>query len=249
LTRYIYNPLALSIARWRARRGLPALRPGRVTIGAFCATVAFPMITTMFISGIWHGAGMTFLMFGLIHGLGLVANHAWNLLKRRPAFPDRTALPSLPATAMARLLTMSVVTVAFVFFGAPTMAAARKILAALIGLHGINIPTVLVSRFPGLATFAKDWGCGVAAYPSSVSQSLVTILLLIAVIEWLPNVQTWLGSLGQSGADSTPAAASQRLWLWRPTVPQALFCGALFAWAVISLIATTAESTFIYFQF
>ena len=36
---------------------------------------------TMLVSGIWHGAGYQFIVFGLLHGLALVVNH-WFRLRR-----------------------------------------------------------------------------------------------------------------------------------------------------------------------
>ncbi len=35
------------------------------------------LFLTMFIGGLWHGAGYTFLAWGALHGVGLIANHAW----------------------------------------------------------------------------------------------------------------------------------------------------------------------------
>lgn len=36
---------------------------------------------SMFVSGIWHGANWTFVVWGMFHGLGLIVNHIWK--KRR----------------------------------------------------------------------------------------------------------------------------------------------------------------------
>ena len=33
------------------------------------------IILTMFISGLWHGAGLTFIVWGLLHGIGSVVSH------------------------------------------------------------------------------------------------------------------------------------------------------------------------------
>ena len=58
---------------------------------AFLHVLAFPTITTMLISGLWHGAGYTFLLWGLLHGLYLVVNHAWRQYGPRPADDVATA--------------------------------------------------------------------------------------------------------------------------------------------------------------
>ena len=36
------------------------------------------LMATMLIGGLWHGAGWTFVIWGALHGLYLMANHAWN---------------------------------------------------------------------------------------------------------------------------------------------------------------------------
>jgi D-alanyl-lipoteichoic acid acyltransferase DltB (MBOAT superfamily) len=33
----------------------------------------------MFVSGVWRGTGYQFILCGLLHGTGLVVNHAWQL--------------------------------------------------------------------------------------------------------------------------------------------------------------------------
>src|SRR5215475_3056143 len=36
------------------------------------------LLVTMLLGGLWHGAAWTFVIWGAIHGFGLVVNHAWN---------------------------------------------------------------------------------------------------------------------------------------------------------------------------
>ena len=33
---------------------------------------------TMLLGGLWHGAAWTFVVWGALHGLYLLVNHAWN---------------------------------------------------------------------------------------------------------------------------------------------------------------------------
>jgi len=64
------------------------------------------LMITMALGGLWHGAGWGFLIWGLIHGAGLAANHAW-----RSAAP-RLGLGALAANPWAaRLATFAVVVV------------------------------------------------------------------------------------------------------------------------------------------
>ena len=71
------------------------------------------------VSGLWHGAGWTFLLWGLLHGLAQVAER---LLGRR--------LDRLPAW-LRWGLTFAFVNLAWIYFRAPTVEAGNQILRAL----------------------------------------------------------------------------------------------------------------------
>jgi alginate O-acetyltransferase complex protein AlgI len=73
-TMYTYMPVALSATRMAMDRNYsPAVS---FTLATLC-----PTILTFLLSGLWHGAGWTFIMFGLVNGVGLAINHAWRAIK------------------------------------------------------------------------------------------------------------------------------------------------------------------------
>ncbi len=94
LTLYLYNPFALWANRRRAALGKPNSRKALRTAGGFGSLVAFPTITTMFLAGIWHGAGLQFIIFGILHGLYLTINHAWRIFRQ-----EGSVIVSRPCTA------------------------------------------------------------------------------------------------------------------------------------------------------
>lgn len=75
-------------------------------------------VIAMVISGIWHGAGMNFLIWGAIHGLGLVIYNIWKRWQ-----PQDFLYPSF-----SRLITFHYVCFAWVFFRAASMDDAIAIL-------------------------------------------------------------------------------------------------------------------------
>jgi len=83
LSRYINEYLYTPILRWangrRIDAGKKVTRKASATLEGFTSMVAFPLITTMFLAGIWHGAGFQFVVFGVLHGLYLTVNHAWRI--------------------------------------------------------------------------------------------------------------------------------------------------------------------------
>ncbi|NIR60781.1 MAG: MBOAT family protein, partial [Gammaproteobacteria bacterium] len=76
LTAYVYNPVTLALTRRRSAKRLSLLRRRESSVRAFVVILAGPTLFTMFVSGVWHGAGYTFIVWGLLHGLFLVVNHA-----------------------------------------------------------------------------------------------------------------------------------------------------------------------------
>ena len=80
LMQYLYNPLALWLTRRRIARGAAVDRRGRASFRGFTELVAVPTTVTIVLAGVWHGSGLTFFVFGVMHPAYLVVNHAWRAL-------------------------------------------------------------------------------------------------------------------------------------------------------------------------
>ena len=83
LTAYIYNPLVLWLTRRGCAKGCRRWAAAIASVGAFLQLLAGPTLLTMFVSGLWHGAGYLFILWGLLHGVYLTINHAWRLVGPR----------------------------------------------------------------------------------------------------------------------------------------------------------------------
>jgi len=79
------------------------------------------LLATMTLGGLWHGAGLTFVVWGFAHGLGLGLGLLWR----------RVGL-AMPA-ALGWLLTFLFVTTTWVLFRAPDLSTALRILQSLAG--------------------------------------------------------------------------------------------------------------------
>lgn len=89
---------------------------------------AASLMLTMLIGGLWHGAAWTFVVWGGLHGLYLVAEHV------AKATVGHLALWRHHAVQMAlALLTFLLVTMAWVFFRAPDFTSALFFLQAMFG--------------------------------------------------------------------------------------------------------------------
>lgn len=87
------------------------------------------LMITMLLGGLWHGANWTFVVWGGLHGLYLGAER-W----ARSAFGPRALFETAGFRLAAGAGTFLLVCIAWVFFRAPSFAAASHILAAMVGL-------------------------------------------------------------------------------------------------------------------
>jgi len=101
------------------------------------------LMITMLLGGLWHGAGWTYVAWGGLQGLYLLANHAWRGLS---AF----RLPKPLAVALTLLAWMA----ALVVFRASDFSSATNILAGMFGLHGAGTPIAGVKKGTGLIVSA-----------------------------------------------------------------------------------------------
>ena len=77
------------------------------------------LLLTFLVGGIWHGAGWTFIIWGLLHGVAIVVHRVWTDSGR--ALPSWLAWP----------LTFTFVSLAWVFFRAPDVSSALDMLATM----------------------------------------------------------------------------------------------------------------------
>ena len=115
------------------------------------------LMVTMALGGLWHGAAWTFVIWGVLHGLYLCINHAWN--NYGPAIGPRHA----PAADLAAfVLTFLSVVVAWVFFRADSLPSAITILSRMADPTQIifgraeMIAAVFVAVYAGIAWFGPN---------------------------------------------------------------------------------------------
>jgi alginate O-acetyltransferase complex protein AlgI len=92
------------------------------------------LMMTMLLGGLWHGAGWTFVIWGGLHGLYLMINHAWRNLKQRMGWGDGGKWSNLGSGA----LTFLAVVVGWVFFRSDNLATALQVLSGMSSLNGVE---------------------------------------------------------------------------------------------------------------
>jgi alginate O-acetyltransferase complex protein AlgI len=217
LTRYImgylYSPILFWVSKRRLSRGEKVSKRAQATPGGFVQMLAGPTIITMIVAGIWHGAGVQFFAYGLIHGVYLTTNHLWRLFVPIES-RLRRSFEGFPAIA----LTYFCVLISFVLFRSSDMHQAFTIYGGMLGLHGIG-------DVHGLHL------------------AVIQIVGLALIIWLMPNTQELLGEQ-QKGDDSNWSVFAPRRW-----EPNVFWCAVTTAMFVISAAYSSAQTTFLYFQF
>ena len=180
LTAYIYTPLVLAVTRARLAKGKPLLVGARSDASAILTIVAVPTLTTMTISGIWHGAGWQFVVWGVLHGIYLTINQAWRLIRPR-LWQDSTSYERV-MRPVGVVITLAAVVLALVFFRAPSISNALSILHAMVGGNGFVPDDVRVLRQVGV----------------QVPSALVQIFLPITPWVWFAILLGWVMLLPNS---------------------------------------------------
>ncbi len=92
-------------------------------------TTARNLLLTMLLGGLWHGANLTFVVWGLLHGVALLAHRELvRLAERRPESVGRARRLAFGGTAgsvLAWALTLGWVVALFALFRAPTFGIAH----------------------------------------------------------------------------------------------------------------------------
>src|SRR5215467_9756405 len=81
------------------------------------------LMLTMVLGGLWHGANWTYVVWGGLHGGGLAGEREW--------FRAKTGRPGPVWVWMRRIFIFHMVCMAWIFFRAPSMAAAWAMLKGL----------------------------------------------------------------------------------------------------------------------
>ncbi len=256
LTAYLYYPLAMGINRSRALRGLPIGRLAQRSTSGFLSTVAVPTFYTMALAGIWHGAGLQYLIYGLLHASYLTVNHAYRAW--RAAAPASASAPAtvaggttsaaadFPAKRLqARirhtasvLLTFVAALVAFAFFRAHGVDDALALLQGMAGLRGIES-----LDWPAWGAAGMDFGTWLHLVAGRSTLALL-IVALLTIVWCAPNSHQLMGRFSpalERAAEGVPAALT-----WQPSLRWTLALVGVLMFCVAQL---HGEVRFLYFQF
>lgn len=236
ITAYLYYPVAMAVTRWRTRHGRPTGPTAVASAGGFLSMIVLPTVWAMGLAGIWHGAGLQFLIFGLLHAGYLAINHAWRVF-----VGGRTPVALRKVSRLQHvgylLLTFGAVLVAQAFFRADGVGDAWQLVQGMAGVRG----------WEALESVSHAAGLGLADGARLLighHLQFVYIVVLLAIVWGTPNAHQIMGVYSPSLAKPNPAP---RAWMrWQSTLRWLLVMLVLLGLCLMSL---HKESRFLYFQF
>jgi len=217
------------------------------------------LMITMLLGGLWHGAGWTFIIWGGLHGLYLMINHAWRNLKNVMGWGDGGKLLNL----VAGTITFLAVVVGWVFFRAESFSSAITMLKGMIGINGVSVHKAFANS---VAVLAQKLHIEIAlegfsqVLGASMHVGMLQIFISLFLVFYFPNTRQIVQRFRPTIEDVKEAIPNNvefnasiqtkllRLIEWQPTKLQGAFYGVLF-FMVLSYMASASKSEFLYFQF
>lgn len=205
------------------------------------------IMITMILGGLWHGAGNTFLVWGLMHGLLIVANHIYR------DFFNSHAIKSKTITHFCCVVfTFLLVTISWVFFRSTDLEFALQILSAMFQINGLTLPLSLKPLLGEFASFLELTGVLFIGFsPNQLIKNpfeMLCALVLAAVIIWgFPSSASLILS-NLPGYEYLKKNLKQKQTKTRlvESKKSAIITGSLIALCLMSL---NRPSEFIYFNF
>lgn len=124
------------------------------------------IFTVFLLGGLWHGASWMFIIWGLLHGFGMIIHRIWvnfGLSMNR---------------WIAWVATFSFINFTWIFFRATNFDQATNIIKGMLGLQGIIIPPSLSYKFG----YLKHYGINFAEWSIIIGNKYMIILFVLLII-------------------------------------------------------------------
>lgn len=170
--------------------------------GVMRGRISLAFVITLFLSGLWHGAAWTFVIWGLLHGVALVVQFRWDMFYKSLCRRDRVWVArrrSTPYAAVAWAVTQLFFLLTLIPFRSASLSEALAYFRALfITSGGRMLPTapmvlvVVVSFLAGFhilghgrtARLREVWGTLPApARGAVIGAAIVVVAILLPVSE------------------------------------------------------------------
>ena len=183
------------------------------------------LLIVFFLSGLWHGAGWNFIVWGMLHGVLYVATRFWQKNIRKN---DDDVRKPIFMTIVSQILLFLYVSIAWVYFRAADIAQANSLLKAACLGKWQKVSQDLAECFQ----LDEFWYIIKVLHLDNYSYSRYILMTLILAAGLY---------LAMVGKDAAQLASRLRYRAW-----SAVVIAVLAVWCVLSF---SGVSTFLYFNF
>jgi len=184
------------------------------------------LLLTMFLGGLWHGAGWTFIIWGLMHGIYLSVNHGWQSIISLLAFNQMCE--NSMYRMLARMLTFLSVVVAWVMFRAESLDGALEVYSAMFGLNSSSFENMYVNEL----------------FRSSL-RGIVLFSVMLPIVLFAPNTIEILRN-DKIALNVDQFIKSEKGVSWRPSMAYGVVVVVLLSASILSI---PEGGEFLYFNF
>jgi D-alanyl-lipoteichoic acid acyltransferase DltB (MBOAT superfamily) len=224
---YVFQPMSLPLNRLAATRGLEGW-------SAFTVAIAIPSFITFVIVGIWHGAGWTFVLYGVMHATYICINQYWRERRARRRRVLRKLKKPITEPGPKEVLLYQVITLVAVLFSnvlfrARSISDAVSVWKGMIGLDGGS-----QAALAGL-----NLGYGLIA----------TLILAVSIVYLAPNTQQIMRRFdpAYNWRDWKDVARAPLDWTWKPSMSGLIFAGVVLFLGI--MFVQRGQAIFLYFNF
>ncbi len=194
------------------------------------------LLFTMFLGGLWHGAGWTFVLWGILHGFYLIVNHSW----------QRMIKLSYWLRPIAILVTFLAVVIGWVLFRAESLQGAIVMYQGMINIDLIVLPDYYFSILGSFGVLLVQIGIQFGEVPLFKTGEWIGLACLFFIAWGMPNIYQLMHTTTPVLQTYTQMPIQPRWLQWQPTRRWAIIMGIIAALAILNL---THVSEFLYFQF
>ena len=109
------------------------------------------LFITFFLCGLWHGAGLTYIIWGIVHGTGLIIHKLWLSISKQNEKKKSHSTQTFFKTTIAIFVTYIFVTFGWILFRASTLTDAwlfwGRIITGAEGVRWVHISFYLITPF------------------------------------------------------------------------------------------------------
>jgi D-alanyl-lipoteichoic acid acyltransferase DltB (MBOAT superfamily) len=199
------------------------------------------LLITMLLGGIWHGAGWTFVFWGVLHGVYLCIHNLWRKISTFIPFQANKTF----STILSHQLTFLSVIVAWVFFRAESFNSAQNILNGMFGQHGAILSERYSFLLPAMSLLMKTSIADNDFVSRHIDGDAVIWIFIVILIAWFTPNTYQIFRNQRPTCNQEFIRADKRInfhsnTLWAITISLIL---------TISFLNMSSISEFLYFQF